>query len=214
METREGQCRLLPSMSGLPAETIPLWRRAVAPIIEHIAVMFAGSDIPTVLTQQKRSAARPQNGKVKRKRGTSITLPRQCKRCGEAAPKERRLFCSEVCRVLYQGEILAETKEQLSDTSTWYAPMPKQGVPNVAPRAIDLSIEMKKNLSVITSESRSSSVRPRGTDGQAAAYRRAMLRLAMRLYGQKCRRAGSTATIQHKRIRTKIIILLSVFIAK
>jgi len=146
IEARDGQCRLLPSITGLLAETIPLWRRTVAPIIEHIAVLLAGSAIPTVLTGQKRAAARPQNnGKPKPKREPPITLPRKCKRCGEVVPKARRVFCSEVCRVRYQGEKLAEAKEQLSDTATWYAPMPDQPVNGSAPRAADISVEMYRN---------------------------------------------------------------------
>jgi len=143
VETRDGQCRLLPSITGLLAETLPLWRRVVAPIVEHIAVMLAGSDTPTPLTQNNRAAARPQNnGKPKAKKEAPITLPRKCKRCGEAVPKERRVFCSEICRVLYQGEKLTDTIEQLSDMSSWYAQMPEQGVPNGAPHIDEITVEM------------------------------------------------------------------------
>ena len=62
--------------------------------------------------------------------------------CGN---RERRVFGSEVCRVQYQGEQLAETKEQLSDTERWYAPMPEQRVPNSAPYIDDITVEMYRN---------------------------------------------------------------------
>src|SRR5258708_17512130 len=86
------------------SDTVLLWRKAVAPVVEHIAVLLAGNALPTSLTQEKRSTGRPQNnGTAKPMRQEPITIARTCKRCGEIVPKERRVFCSDVCRIAFQG---------------------------------------------------------------------------------------------------------------
>ncbi len=88
---------------------------ALAPIVEEIAEMLRNAPLPALLTQKKRSAARPQNnGIVKEHKPQSVIAPRYCKRCGEVVSKGRRVFCSDNCRTLYQQWELAERKNEIA----------------------------------------------------------------------------------------------------
>src|SRR5262249_20784120 len=97
VETREGICRLLPSLTRQLSDTIPMWRFASAPIIEDVAALLL-TDAPTVLTGRKRGLARPErNGIAKPKQGAKVFLPRLCKQCNTPIAKGRRSFCSDIC---------------------------------------------------------------------------------------------------------------------
>jgi CRISPR-associated endonuclease Cas1 len=82
-ETREGQCRLLPTLARQLAETAPAWKAAIVPIVERIAALMLGTELPE---QVMRRAA-------------SVKMPLTCKRCGAALPKTRRAFCSDDCKL-------------------------------------------------------------------------------------------------------------------
>jgi CRISPR-associated endonuclease Cas1 len=108
VETREGVCRLQPTTARQLADTLPLWRFAVAPIVEDVAALLL-TDAPTVLTGRKRGAARPErNGEAKPRSQKSITLPRLCKRCNTPIAKGRRSFCSDACCLMWRREQAAQ----------------------------------------------------------------------------------------------------------
>jgi hypothetical protein len=104
--------------------------------------MLAGSDTPTPLTQKNRAAARPQNnGTAKPKRQEPISVPRTCKRCGEIVPKERRVFCSDACRIAFQAHSLAGTISTLNGTEP--APQSTHDIPTIDAPALlaDFTLE-------------------------------------------------------------------------
>lgn len=102
-ETRQGACRLLPSITRLLAETAPRWALAVAPIVEHVAEsLMSGKSpasqrrSPTPLTQANRSAGRAaarkrsaQNAPIRE----PATLPAACQECGVILDDTRRAIC-------------------------------------------------------------------------------------------------------------------------
>jgi hypothetical protein len=124
------------------SDTVLLWRKAVAPIVEHIAVVLAGNALPTSLTQEKRSAGRPQNnGTAKPKRQEPITIARSCKRCGEIVPKERRVFCSYACRIAYQSTQLISTIDTLNNAPVAPRVAPEVPTNDVPPLPADYTLE-------------------------------------------------------------------------
>jgi hypothetical protein len=145
-ETRDGECRLTVAIRRLLSETIPLWRKAVAPIVEQIAVLLAGNALPTSLTQEKRSASRPQNnGTAKPKRQEPITIARTCKRCGEIVPKERRVFCSDACRIAFQGTQLTSTIDTLNCVQVARPVAPEVPSIDTPPLPADYTLEQYRN---------------------------------------------------------------------
>jgi CRISPR-associated endonuclease Cas1 len=92
-EDRRGSCRLLRPLAHALAATSPAWARAVAPVAEEVARMLAGGDLPTPLTQDRRSAGR--DGVRRRPRRVREARPPMlpaCRSCGGAVPRGR-LFC-------------------------------------------------------------------------------------------------------------------------
>lgn len=64
-ETREGNCRIMPPLTGFLVETSPRWRMEMAPIVERVAAqLFSDTEkrhkttLPTPLTGSQRSAGR------------------------------------------------------------------------------------------------------------------------------------------------------------
>jgi CRISPR-associated endonuclease Cas1 len=99
-ETREGICRLLPSVSRLLGETAHHWMRELGPVVESVAQMLGlrgrgRNPLPTPLTQANRSAGRNKSPR----RAPSINVGAStserllgpapeavCKKCGVALP--------------------------------------------------------------------------------------------------------------------------------
>jgi CRISPR associated protein Cas1 len=59
-ETKIGECRLTPRIRHLLSETLPLWRKAIGPVVEHVAGLLLDKPHTTPLTQRNRSASRPK----------------------------------------------------------------------------------------------------------------------------------------------------------
>jgi len=93
VETREGQCRLMPSLRRQLAETLPLWRDAVIPVITQVTNILRGQTI-TPLTETLR---RP------------FSLPRICAQCGATVPTNRRVYCSDACKAQHQRDARRKT---------------------------------------------------------------------------------------------------------
>ena len=91
IEGRRGQCRILPPLTDLLADTAPLWASLLAPVVERVAQAFADSPqsrmgrLPTRLTQANRSAGRDEHRR-KPRRLTSTHTPHStapiCRGCG------------------------------------------------------------------------------------------------------------------------------------
>jgi CRISPR-associated endonuclease Cas1 len=99
-ETREGNCRLLPTISKLLGETAYHWMRELGPVVESVAQMLGlrgrgRNPLPTPLTQANRSAGRDKARRtapiLKDGASTSERLlgpapEAVCKKCGVALP--------------------------------------------------------------------------------------------------------------------------------
>jgi CRISPR-associated endonuclease Cas1 len=109
-ETQRGNVRLLAPLTHELAETLPAWRRLVAPVAERVAALLVKGDpklgrLPTPLTEANRRADRA------RRHGRSDTRPvdrpvkpeTRCKRCGSELPNRERTYCDE-CLPHYQHE--------------------------------------------------------------------------------------------------------------
>ncbi len=101
-ETREGVCRILAPLTHHLAERAPEWARAVAPVAEKVAKMLADGSgkrfsVPTVLTQDRRSAGRDglRRGPRATVRTTARPLPSACRSCGLVLDTPGRTYCDE-----------------------------------------------------------------------------------------------------------------------
>lgn len=109
-ETRQGACRLMPSITRLLAETAPRWTAALAPIVEGIAQTLwsdgrmrhttaVRQPLPTPLTQSNRSAgrakARTQFTLPREVASPAMRLPAACHDCGVILGDSARRYCDE-----------------------------------------------------------------------------------------------------------------------
>lgn len=105
-ETRQGVCRILPSLAKQLAETAPRWATAIAPVAEHVACTLmegqqtgrgATRKVPTPLTQANRSAGRDavrtQPKEPKQLQDHGAKLAKGCKGCGVLLLSGRRGYC-------------------------------------------------------------------------------------------------------------------------
>jgi CRISPR-associated endonuclease Cas1 len=91
VETRDGQCRLLPHLASELADTLPTWRRHVAPHAEMIASLLAAdARLPrpaTLLTGETRRAARPVDDKTRQPHTRpAVATVGACDDCGSTIP--------------------------------------------------------------------------------------------------------------------------------
>lgn len=97
-EERDGNCRLMGSLALRLSETIPIWRRAVAPVAEWVASAFwstirkPDAPIPTRLTQRAKREAQggpPLPPPIRTPRRESL-----CPECGATIrPESRKCVC-------------------------------------------------------------------------------------------------------------------------
>lgn len=104
-ETRQGVCRILPSLAKQLAETAPRWATAIAPVAEHVArTLMEGQQtgkgatrkVPTPLTQANRSAGRDAvrvQPKPTQLQDHGPKLAKGCKGCGVPLASGRRGYC-------------------------------------------------------------------------------------------------------------------------
>lgn len=121
-ETRDGQCKVMPSLTHRLAETAATWARFVAPYAEHVAHCFAESPYPRVhapltwgaangkrmgplprplrtpLTQRNQRAAVVRVNRVAGAGAPSPTslLPAHCAACGARLASRSRKYC-DIC---------------------------------------------------------------------------------------------------------------------
>jgi CRISPR-associated endonuclease Cas1 len=119
-ETRQGDCRVLPPMTAVLAETAPQWAKLIAPVAETVAkkLMDAYPElverrsepaqiskipsrqtpaVPTPLTQANRSAGRGQHRTQERKepeKSTARKLVHTCIGCGSELTEARSTYCA------------------------------------------------------------------------------------------------------------------------
>lgn len=99
-EQRDGNCRLLRSFAARMWETAPIWRRAVAPIAEGVALQLwsktrkrTQSDLPpTHLTQAHRREAKGNSSLPTRR--VTARIENLCDGCGKSI-NPGRLHCSD-----------------------------------------------------------------------------------------------------------------------
>jgi CRISPR-associated endonuclease Cas1 len=144
-EQRNGNARLMASLTEKLSETAPIWARAVAPVAEWVAqTLWSGRKspnserlLPTRLTKRRRS-----EGRGKEFTPGAVTIPRRvrlCELCGEEGVKNR--YCrscaveisrDNMARAALIGhakrstrEANADISEKLSDhavANTWWSP--------------------------------------------------------------------------------------------
>ncbi|MDP9470030.1 MAG: CRISPR-associated endonuclease Cas1 [Chloroflexota bacterium] len=113
-ETREGGCRLMPSLAKLLAETGSQWAAALGPVVERVAQLLMGpaaakSAMPTPLTQANRSAGRDGLRRGERqKRMPDAALPAACLMCGLVLERTGRDYC-DGCLPDYRAEQATES---------------------------------------------------------------------------------------------------------
>jgi CRISPR-associated endonuclease Cas1 len=114
METSHGVCRVMPPLRDVLAGTVTTWAGHVAPHVEEVARRLAGDARvpapPTLLTGQRRRAARPASTRTR----TPVPAkpaqpPRQCVECGIEIRSNRRR-----CDTCHQAANVARLLDQLT----------------------------------------------------------------------------------------------------
>jgi CRISPR-associated endonuclease Cas1 len=110
-ETQRGSCRLLAPLTHELAETLPAWRKLIAPVAERVTALLlerepTGVNLPTPLTQANRRAdrARRHNHAKTPVRLAPPRPERRCKRCGGELPNRTRVYCDD-CLPHYQRDL-------------------------------------------------------------------------------------------------------------
>jgi CRISPR-associated endonuclease Cas1 len=109
-ETQRGNVRMLAPLTHELAETLPSWRRLIAPVAENLASTLAQGEpkferVPTPLTEANRRVDRARRHGVQApaiRRAEPRPEPR-CKRCGGSLPHRDRVYC-DGCLPLYRRE--------------------------------------------------------------------------------------------------------------
>jgi CRISPR associated protein, Cas1 family len=117
-ETRQGVCRVLPPLTHELVHTATRWAQRVAPVTEWAAAMFAATPgsrvrkIPTLLTQDRRSAGRDgiRLNPRAQPRGPGITPVGVCRNCGVILPSRRRSYCDDCLPRVYEEHLAALQK--------------------------------------------------------------------------------------------------------
>jgi CRISPR-associated endonuclease Cas1 len=112
-EERDGNCRLMGSFAVRLSETIPIWRRAVAPVAEWVARAFwstmrrPDAPVATRLTQNNKRAAKGSPEQLPCKR-----VPSQenvCARCGKPIERDS-VHCGECASKNSTAALIAGAK--------------------------------------------------------------------------------------------------------
>lgn len=107
-ETRQGQCRIMPTLARMLAETALRWATALGPVVEGIAqrlmdsretgqVFASQKSLPTPLTQSNRSAGRGKTAPrpAARPNRRDALLPNACRQCGVILERSDRQHCPD-----------------------------------------------------------------------------------------------------------------------
>ena len=97
-ETTEGQIELCKPLANELTSTMPMWAKAVAPVVEWVASCLRPSGLPAKLTETKRSRKGRDfaNSRALQAARRSGSVPRSCLQCGNPV-KGRGRFCSRDC---------------------------------------------------------------------------------------------------------------------
>lgn len=126
-ETREGVCRLMPSLARPLAATAGRWGKALAPHAERCAALFAGAaeGLPSEVDGSEKGVAIPERFRTpltqrnrKRRRGRPGPAARKeralrsvCRRCGAPLGNLRRVYCPE-CYPVIRRELAARGRRK------------------------------------------------------------------------------------------------------
>jgi CRISPR-associated endonuclease Cas1 len=119
IETRQGGCRLHPSLARNLLATLLGWRKHAAPIAEHVAHVLAQAaptDVPllTPLTRRNHHESWKRRAPGRPTRNTpGLVLPPSCQDCGAILPNRRRRYC-EACtreRIARRGDHARDTAQ-------------------------------------------------------------------------------------------------------
>jgi CRISPR-associated endonuclease Cas1 len=109
-ETQRGNVRLLAPLTHELAETVPAWRRLVAPVAEQVTSTLLSTEPklerpPTPLTETNRRADRARrNGAARAEAATQPPRPEpRCRRCSGELPHRDRVYCDD-CLPHYRRE--------------------------------------------------------------------------------------------------------------
>jgi CRISPR-associated endonuclease Cas1 len=112
METSKGVCRVMPPLRDVLAATVTTWAGHIAPHVEHVARKLAHAGgvpaPPTLLTGQRRRAARPASARTRAPMPTKPARPpRRCVECGIEIGSSRRR-----CDACHQADNAARLIDQ------------------------------------------------------------------------------------------------------
>jgi hypothetical protein len=117
-ETKRGNCRLLAPLTHELADSLPAWRKLIAPVAERVTALSLEREpssvkLATPLTEAHRRAerARRHNHTNPPTQARTPRPGRRCKRCGGELPHRSRVYCDD-CLPHYQRDLyqaLAET---------------------------------------------------------------------------------------------------------
>lgn len=149
-ETRQGVCRLLPSLTQTLGELSPQLARLVGPVVEQVAQRLAHGQsktskpitVPTLLSQANRSDGRDRV-RTSAKRGINQgtqKVPNGCRECGTILASRSRTYCDACLPVAKERSIakfsdsgrirLAELREQGREPSRGGEAKRKRGEKN------------------------------------------------------------------------------------
>lgn len=110
-ETRQGVCRLMPPLPQSLAGTAPRLAKLVAPVVEQVAQRLVQGQsttskpirVPTLLSQQNRSAGRDRVRTTEKKANTpaKLPVPPGCRECGVVLEDRSRMYC-DACLAHYK----------------------------------------------------------------------------------------------------------------
>jgi hypothetical protein len=110
-ETQRGNCRLLAPLTHELGETLPAWRKLIAPVADRVAALLLQREptigkLPTPLTEANRRADRAHrhNRTQSQSEARSPRPERRCKRCGGELPNRARVYCDD-CLPHYQRDL-------------------------------------------------------------------------------------------------------------
>jgi len=113
-ERRDGTVRISSRVTGMLAETAPIWAREVGPVAEWVAKEInrsanrKGRPLPTPLTEANRSVGRDKYRRAhdaKRSRRV-VRLVKTCPQCGKIFRESRKKFCSKGCWKKHNKEVV------------------------------------------------------------------------------------------------------------
>jgi hypothetical protein len=116
METAQGVCRVMPPFRDVLAGTVTTWAAHIAPHVEDVARRLASdagiAGPPTLLTGQRRRAARPASDQTRPAVPTKPARPaRRCVECGiEVDPNRRR--CDACHRRVNDDRLVAASRAE------------------------------------------------------------------------------------------------------